>query len=281
MEISRIMLPIDFQDVSTPVIHEGAVLARHFHSEILILHVVTPLSYSAGMLEGTYVPSSLADLQAELLRQAQHNLDRLVLAECDGLPLKRSLVEGDPASTIVQTARDEKVGLIMMPTHGYKAFRRFLIGSVTSKVLHDSECPVWTGAHLEQTRGQVFGIRTVACAIDLRQHSRRTVQWAADFAAGFQAELTLIHILPGLERHGERIDERLLDFVRSDLEQLQNDLGTKATVIVQTGDVPTHLDRAATSAAADVLIIGRPLSGGLRATGYAIVRESHIPILSV
>jgi nucleotide-binding universal stress UspA family protein len=37
-----------------------------------------------------------------------------------------------------------------LPTHGLGAFRRSLIGSITAKVLHDAECPVWTGVHLAQ-----------------------------------------------------------------------------------------------------------------------------------
>jgi nucleotide-binding universal stress UspA family protein len=60
--IGRILLPIDFQDPSKHAVYQAAVLARHFHSEIVMLHVVTPLSYSAGMLEGDYVPANLADL---------------------------------------------------------------------------------------------------------------------------------------------------------------------------------------------------------------------------
>ena len=42
---------------------------------------------------------------------------------------------------------------MIMPTHGYGVFRRFLLGSVTSKVLHDLGCPVLTGAHLTEQGG--------------------------------------------------------------------------------------------------------------------------------
>ena len=43
-----------------------------------------------------------------------------------------------------ETARDEKVDLIVMSTHGHGVLYRFLLGSVAAKVLHDSDCPVWT-----------------------------------------------------------------------------------------------------------------------------------------
>jgi len=286
--IGRILLPIDFQDLSKRVVHQAAVLARHFHSEIVMLHVVTPLTYSAGMLEGSYVPANLADLLKELLRQAQGNLDEALKPELNGLAVKRVLVEGDPARTIVRTAHDEKVDLIAMPTHGYGAFRRFLLGSVASKVLHDSECPIWTGAHLEEEPAREFAIRNIVCAIDLGAHSPKTVQWAAQLAAEFGARLTLAHITPGAEVYGpDGFDfgpawkEGLVQSAAQQIAKLQQEIGTKAQVFIENGDVPKLLDQAAKQNEGDVLVIGRPPHGRLRATGYGIIRESHIPVLSV
>lgn len=288
IKINRILLPVDFQDTSKRVVHQATVLARHFNSEIVMLHVVTPLSYSAGMLEGRHVPANLADLLKELLRLAQRNLDEALKPELNGLTVKRMLVEGDPARTIVRTARDQKVDLIAMPTHGYGAFRRFLLGSVTSKVLHDSECPIWTGAHLEEGSAREFAIRNIVCAIDLSAHSPKTVQWAAQLAAEFGARLTLAHITAGGDVYGpDGFDfgpARREELIRSAAEQiakLQQEMGTKAEVFIESGDVLKLLDQAAEQNEADVLIIGRPPQGRLRATGYGIIRESHIPVLSV
>ena len=61
----------------------------------------------------------------------------------------RETCEGEAASRIVAFAKSHDIDLIMMPTHGLGPFRRFLIGSITAKVLHDAHCPVWTGVHME------------------------------------------------------------------------------------------------------------------------------------
>jgi len=287
-KISRILLPVDFQDTSKRVVHQAAVLARHFHSEIVMLHVVTPLSYSAGTLEGTYVPANLDDLLKQLLRQAQKNLDEALGSELTGLAVKRLLVEGDPARTIVQTAREEKVDLIVMPTHGYGAFRRFLLGSVTSKILHDSECPIWTGAHLEEGPAREFAMRSILCAVDLSAHSAKTVQWAAQLAVEFGARLTIAHITAGVDVYGpDGFDfgpawkEALNRTAAQQIAKLLQEMSIKAEVFIESGDVPKLLDRAAKQNDGDVLVIGRPSHGRLRATGYGIIRESHIPVLSV
>ncbi len=288
VRIGKILLPIDFQGSSKHVVHQAATLARHFHSEIVILHVVTPMSYSAAMIEGSYVPVNLGDLMKELLHQAQKQLDRSLGPELDGVAVKRVLMAGDPAITIVETARTEKADLIVMPTHGYGAFRRFLLGSVTAKVLHDSDCPVWTGAHLEEETVRDFAIRSIFCAVDLGKHSPKTVEWAAQLAADFGAQLTLAHVTAGMENYGPgpyqddpSWTEALVKSVNHQLAELQQKVGSKAEVFIGSGDVPKLLSHAAKQSSADVLIIGRPTGGRLRATGYGIIRESNIPVLSV
>jgi nucleotide-binding universal stress UspA family protein len=285
----KLLLPVDFQNPSLGVVHQAAALARHFHSQIVILHVVTPLSYSAGALKGSYVPASRDDLLAELLKQAQEDLDRTLRPELQGIDVKRILLKGDPALCIVQTAKNEKANLIVMPTHGYGPFRRFLLGSVTAKVLHDSVCPVWTGAHIEEPLAADFAIRNILCAIDLTDHSRKTLSRAAHLADELGARLTLAHVTSGLELYDSGsvpvIPEwkaMLVKVAGEEIAKLQQEVGTKAEVFIDSGDVPTVLSRAVKDSKADVLVIGRRTPGGhLGGSGYGIVREAQIPVLSL
>ena len=79
---------------------------------------------------------------------------------------------------------------VVMPTHGHGAFRRFVLGSVTAKVLHDVHCPVLTGAHVEEIAPySPQPYRHVACAVDLSEQSQKALCWAAEFAAAYKAKL--------------------------------------------------------------------------------------------
>ncbi len=49
LNIKKILLPVDFPNASLRVIHQAATLARHFHSEIVMLHAVTARSHAAGV----------------------------------------------------------------------------------------------------------------------------------------------------------------------------------------------------------------------------------------
>jgi nucleotide-binding universal stress UspA family protein len=287
LNVKKILLPVDIPIASLGVIHEAATLARHFNSEIVMLHVVTALSHAAGVPEDG---SELAgwDLLAVIIKEAQKQQDQSLGPELDGLTIRRVVVKDDPAWAIVQMAEEEKADLIMMSTHG-STFNQFLLGSVIAKVLHGTERPVWTGAHVEESPVQKFAIRNVLCAIDLGPRSEEAVSWAAPMAAEFGAHLTLAHVTASVEfwgPGGSYVDQKWKDELVGDASQriakLQQDMGIKADVFIGSGDAPKVLSQAAKQTKADLLVTGcYPYGGNLRIHGYAIILAVPIPVLSV
>lgn len=289
--IQKILVPVVLADTARHVVHQVAWLARRFHAEVVLLHVVTPFGYPAGMLEGGHEITA-RDLHAHIVQRAQADLDQALRPEFDGIAVTRLLLRGDPAHEIVKTARDWNVDLIVMSTHSHGAFYRLLLGSVTAKVLHESHCSVWTGDHLEEDPpAREFSIRRVLCSVDLSAHNRHTASRAAELASALDATLTLVHITAGVEiwgPGGSRVDpawrEAIVGFAAKEIAKLQQDVGTEAEVIIDSGNAPELLNRAAARTNADVLVIGR-IPGrshlGDNGEGYGIIRESHIPVLSL
>ena len=290
LNIQRILVPVVLADTSRHVMHQAAWLARRLHAEIILLHVVTPLSYPAGLMESGHEITA-RDLHAHIVQRAHKDLDQALHPELDGIAVTRVLLRGDPAHEIVKMARDRNVDLIVMSTHGYGSFYRFLLGSVTAKVLHEIECPVWTGAHLEEAPPREFSIRRVLCSVELNAHSRHTVTLAAEMATAVNAKLTLVHITGSVEIYGPggshvnpEWKEKLVGFAAEAIATLQQEAGTKAEVIIESGNVRELLNRAAEQTEADVLVIGH-IPGrshlGDNGNGYGIIRASQIPVLSV
>ena len=126
--------------------------------------------------------------------RGQRAIDTFLNAEFTGLRTKRVLLDGDPAREIIDDAHEEHCDLIFMPTHGHGPFRRLLLGSVTAKVLHDADCPVWTGVHMEPPPQHTPGVlERVVCAVDLGKNSEKVLGWAARIATEFHASLTVVH----------------------------------------------------------------------------------------
>jgi nucleotide-binding universal stress UspA family protein len=291
--IKRILVPValpqEFVDTSRFLLRQVAWLAHRFHAETILLHVVPRLDYPYGALEAGH-EITVQDLHTQAVRLGQKDLDRALPPEFEGIAVTRLLLRGDPAQEIVETARDRNVDLIVMATHGHGTLYRLLLGSIAAKVLHETQCPVWTGAHIEAAQG-AFSIRRVLCSVDLTQHNRHTLTHAAEMAAAVDAALTLVHITSSVASFGPGGDHIDADWKRTivgiatrAIAELQQAAGTKAEVIIDSGNVPQLLNRAAERTKADVLVIGH-IPGrshlGDNGEGYGIIRESRIPVLSV
>ena len=287
LNIKKILLPVDIPIASLGVIHQAATLARHFKSEIVMLHVATPKSHAAGVPQESHEPAD-SDLLGEILREAQKQQDPSLGPELDGLTIQCMSGIGDAALVIVQTAEEEKADLIMMPSYGFD-FYDFLLGSVTAKVLHGTERPVWTGAHVEGGPVQELAIHNVLGAVDFGPRADITASWAAQMAAEFGARLTLANVTASVEFWGpggsyvdQKWKEALVGDASRQMAKLQQDTGIKADVFIGSGDVPKVLSQAAKQTKADLLVNGcYPYGGHLGTHGYGIICAVPIPVLSV
>jgi nucleotide-binding universal stress UspA family protein len=288
MPLSRIVVPVDFSERSAGPARYAEALQRAFGSEITLVHVLPPPHYEFGAMEvgGTV----LEELIASRAVQVRADLDAFLAGELPAEKVQRIIREGDPAQEIVALAHELEAGLIVMPTHGYGPFRRFILGSVTAKVLHDADCPVWTGVHLEAPSVDACRWSRIAVGVDLGPQTERTLMWASRFAELAGAELALLHATPNLEgKAGEYFDPdwktHVESAVREEVAALQSRLGLHAPLIVQSGDAPSIVCRMAQEWSADLLVIGRGSAAGvfgrMRANAYSIIRQSHCPVVSV
>ena len=143
----KMLFPIDLSDSCNTAAPFVETMAKKFQAQVTLLHVLEmPPTYATDW----YGYMALIDTDA--IRNSRINEVNAYLADkFQGLDVRRVVLEGDAANLITNYAHENGTDLIMMPTHGYGAFRSLLLGSVTAKVLHDAACPVWTGVHVEET----------------------------------------------------------------------------------------------------------------------------------
>jgi nucleotide-binding universal stress UspA family protein len=151
MSLQSILFPVDFSRMSDATAPHARGLAEKTRATVDLLHVVPWLAAWYGMSEVRPIVSG-----SEVLRgfEEQGVKDLTTFREkwfghIDGHSIVKT---GAVAESIVETAKELKTGLIMMPTRGLGPNRPFLIGSTTAKVLHDASCPVWTSPHRAELR---------------------------------------------------------------------------------------------------------------------------------
>ena len=258
--LKRILFPVDFSERSRAAASYAEEFASHFGAELILLYVVEPPDYNTSLADSHRVHAEGFDLFFG------HRLQRLH-------DVKRLIEHGDAARKIIECAARHQADLIMIPTQGMGMYRRLIIGSTSAKVLHDADCPVWSGVHWEHVPPpEKIHYQRICCAVDLEPHSAKVLEWAVQFAQEYRAELTMLHAGEG--------EGSILELTR-----LKEAAGAKAEVRIEDGEPAKVVARLAAKQKADLLVIGRGAESGLLgrlvATAYSIIRLSPCPVVSV
>jgi nucleotide-binding universal stress UspA family protein len=141
--VRRIVHPSDFSPASRPAFRKAVELARTYRAQLFVVHVLPMLP----VIPDAYVPPSVwDDLERGQRSTAQRQLRRLVArAKAAGVRASGALLDlGVTHEQIVRFARARRADLIVMGTHGRSGLTKALLGSVASRVLTTSRCPVVT-----------------------------------------------------------------------------------------------------------------------------------------
>ena len=95
--LSKILLPVDFSERSLGAARYAKILADRYQSEITLLHVVTPVRYEFGALEGC---AMMGEIYSDRVQQCEETLSGFLQDELAGCEVRRVLLEGDAAEQI-------------------------------------------------------------------------------------------------------------------------------------------------------------------------------------
>jgi len=139
---SKILVPVDGSDTSTAGLNEAIRLAKIQGSQLYLMHIVNEF-----VMDYTFQPGPFTeDLFEALRKEGKEILDaaeKLALAQ--GIRPIRVMVEsigGVAADLILEQAKESKVDLIVMGTHGRRGIFRLATGSDAEQVLRGATVPV-------------------------------------------------------------------------------------------------------------------------------------------
>jgi nucleotide-binding universal stress UspA family protein len=141
--IRRVMHPTDFSRASSAAFKRAVEMAKSNRAELLLVHVISPAMPLVG--DGYVSPQVYEDMEAAARAYTQKHLQALIAkAKKAGARVKGLLLEGLAHERIAQAARSRKADVVVIGTHGRTGFAKLFLGSVASRVLAISPCPVLT-----------------------------------------------------------------------------------------------------------------------------------------
>jgi nucleotide-binding universal stress UspA family protein len=141
---------MDYDPTAQKVAEVGFSLAKSMDAEVILLHVISdPIYYSSSEyspIMGFTDYMGVGSLQLEsiegLKKASQHFLDKSKKHLGDK-NIKTLVVEGNFAESILITAKDLHIDIIVLGSHSRRWLEEILMGSITEKVLRHSSIPLF------------------------------------------------------------------------------------------------------------------------------------------
>jgi len=281
----KILFPVDYSDPCKALAPYVQDMVDHFAAELTVVH-----GYSIGSFATAEINLAEPGLLEECSEIEEQRLKDFAKETFPGRAVTVRSEESEPGVLIDEVVRQQNIDLVMMPTHGHGPLRRMLLGSVTGKVLHDVRATVFTGVG-STLAGHLPSVpyRSIVCAVGHGPETESVIQAAAAFAASYQAQLALVHVVE-LPPTSWEIDitpfrKDLVEAARTRLTGLTQKLKVDAPVHVVDFITPDAIHDEAVSRKADLIIVGRGHAHGtfsrMWSHLYAVVRAAPCPVMSI
>ncbi|WP_306061164.1 universal stress protein [Natronococcus wangiae] len=189
----NILLPFDGSEGAAEALHHTSEIAHRLDATIHVLFVADTTRDSVTVV-GDEVVDALVQEGEDIVEEAAKTLDTL------GVSYDTDVVQGNPAPQIVEHAEHFGYDLIVMSTHAREGLSRYLLGSVSEKVVRLSSIPVLT-VRMQPDEQFVFPYENLLILTD----GSPAVTHAANHGLSLAATLdSTVHILSVVndESHG-------------------------------------------------------------------------------
>ena len=134
--LKRILVPLDGSPLAESALAVAARIAHSSDGTIVLLRVIgvpttyTPYVYGSDMAQSPQLAEDLIDMEQENAEKYLAEIARLDILM--GIQVESTIIPGSAGMSILDTAKEEKVDLIVMSSHGEMGFKRLALGSVRS-----------------------------------------------------------------------------------------------------------------------------------------------------
>ncbi|OGP88576.1 MAG: hypothetical protein A2156_06240 [Deltaproteobacteria bacterium RBG_16_48_10] len=277
-----ILCPTDFSGPATLALYYGKYLSAYFDARLVVLYAdqfSPPPYFTSGQVE------DLAKTIERVKGAAHDYLTRYVSEHIGGSSeVEMVVAENQAVPAILLTAEEKKADMIVMGTHGRSGINRLMLGSITEKILHETDHPVLT---VSEKKGAAelsrVSIQEVLCPINYTEVALKALEHAVAISKCFGAELLVLHVI---EPHSTRIKEK--DEHRRLCAWIPDDIRSRCSLkeIVRRGDAAEQIIEAVSSERCDMIVRGGQHkhfhnTTVLGTTTIRVTRHAPCPVLTV
>ncbi|MCG8634967.1 MAG: universal stress protein [Desulfobacterales bacterium] len=188
----HIMCAIDFSGFGPLIMGYGKALAREFQADLSLCHIIQDTVMLSSHAQAGFATE---EVTAQRIEDAKEAID--LLSEEADMEANSIVSLGHPADEITRMAKKHGVDLVIAATHGGSGIKRFLVGSVTDRLVKTLECPLLVlHSDAKDHSGAVnLPLKRILVGCDFSQGSELAFDYALSLAQEFEAELHLVHVI--------------------------------------------------------------------------------------
>lgn len=288
--INHILVPLDGSTLAECVLPHITAIAPVTNARVTLLHVMQPLQNGRAS-------SAVDPIEWHLQKQnSEKYLDQIVsqLNQSGLLGVERVILEGNPANSVVDFARNNNVDLIILSTHGQSGLSSWNVSSVVQKILLRSYKSILLVRAYVPSSAEVTKVRykRLFLGMDGSPRSEFALPFAISLAQFHKSQLILETVIEKPQTIGRMPlsgeDEELINrFVEKNyeaathyLEQLVTQFSTKDLKIKAHVSIGDHaiaiLHDLAEESNADLVLLVAHGHSGERRWPYGSVATSFI-----
>lgn len=201
---SKIIVPLDGSELSEQALPYAQLIAQSLPAPVDLVQAFDILPPGLLGAQNQRVVAQLhqgaQERAAAALEPARQRL------EAAGLSVGIVTQRGAPADTIVAQASSDPAALVVMCTHGRGGVSRWVMGSVTDKVLHTMPNPMLiVRAAGDGPAALETALQSVLLPLDGSPLSELAIPHAVSVAAALSAPVTALRITPTQEHYRQQL----------------------------------------------------------------------------
>jgi nucleotide-binding universal stress UspA family protein len=281
----HVLFATDFSPASDAAFTYAATIADRYHPKLYVAHVINLEPFDLIAAEST--PSMIKQAH----EQARQKIERMLVTR--GLQADRYeiiVAEGVVSDALIDILRRNRIDLAVLGTHGRRAFKKLLLGSIAEEVFRTAPCPVLTIGPKTASVVSKAEVRHVLYPLEFAPDSGGAAKYAVSLAERYGAKLTIMNVredMPSSTNKQENFTEPVESWIEDHISEGSN---LRGHVRFERGFGPVTeaiLDFASKTAVDVIVISVRRVDPAMAAhlpkqdTAYTLVSGAPCPVLTI
>jgi len=283
--LNRLLFATDFSAASNTAFEYAKSIATRYSAQMYVVHVIDLDVFDLLSSEST----------TELLQQAHEQARQKIagMLTTRGVPSDQChiiVTHGVVPEALTGIVRQHDIDLAVLGTHGRRAFKKLLLGSVAEEVFRLSPCPVLTVGPKAAPVAAKTQLQHVLYPVEFAPDLSDAAKYAISLAERYGAKLTIMKVAEDMPTSANKREPFPMPAGRwiEDHISKSSDLPSRLSFERGFGPAAKAILNFASNAAVDVIVIGiEPQDPTIAAhlpksdTAYELVSRSQCPVLTI